>query len=342
MKKLIKITALMTALCLILCSCGAPKETPAYSVGLTDGGYYEGVKALDYVTLPDYSSIEIDPAELKEGVEYYLSLYAPAEQITDRAVEDGDAVNIDYVGYMDGEAFEGGSTGGNGTTVVIGRTSYIDDFLEQLIGHKPGETFDVNVTFPEPYENNPDLAGKDATFVTTVNYIEGETKTEGLDDAYVAANYTSQGWTSVKDIEDFCKANYAANTVFSEAEVSEVPEAVHAHTADLMIRNFTAQAENYGMELGEFLSSYYGVESEEAFREQYSDYIDSQAETAMIYQAVAEQEGLKISKADLRDYFKENFGNSYYTDYKNEYGLGYLCYVALHDKVEKLLAGKVL
>lgn len=95
-----------------------------------------------------------------------LSEYPDTVQVKDREVKDGDSVNIDYVGSIDGEEFDGGNTNGEGTTVTIGQTEYIDDFLEQLIGHKPGETFDVNVTFPEDYGQEA-LNGKDAVFKTT-------------------------------------------------------------------------------------------------------------------------------------------------------------------------------
>jgi trigger factor len=96
------------------------------------------------------------------------------ERITDRAIEDEDLVNIDYVGSMDGVEFEGGNSSvGNdeGANVVAGSDQFIDDFLTQIIGHSPGETFDVNVTFPDPYPNNLDFSGKPAVFVVTVNYI---------------------------------------------------------------------------------------------------------------------------------------------------------------------------
>lgn len=86
-------------------------------------------------------------------------------------VEDGDTVNIDYVGYVDGTEFEGGNTEGSGTDLVIGSGTYIDDFEEQLIGHHPGDTVDVNVTFPDPYQSNTDLSGKDALFKVTINGI---------------------------------------------------------------------------------------------------------------------------------------------------------------------------
>ncbi len=85
-------------------------------------------------------------------------------------VEDGDTVNIDYVGSIDGVEFDGGSTQGAGTDLLIGSGMYIDNFEEQLIGSHPGDTVDVNVTFPEDY-GQEDLNGQDALFVVTVNGI---------------------------------------------------------------------------------------------------------------------------------------------------------------------------
>lgn len=97
---------------------------------------------------------------------------APTSLQTDTAltVENGDTVNIDYVGSVDGVEFEGGNTQGYGADLVIGSHSYIDDFEEQLIGAHPGDTVDVVVTFPENY-GVEELNGKEALFVTTVNGI---------------------------------------------------------------------------------------------------------------------------------------------------------------------------
>ena len=94
---------------------------------------------------------------------------------TSLTVEDGDTVNIDYVGTIDGVEFDGGSTNGQGTDLVIGSGSYIDDFEEQLIGAHPGDTVDVNVTFPENY-GVEDLNAQDAVFELTVtrNYQNAE------------------------------------------------------------------------------------------------------------------------------------------------------------------------
>lgn len=89
---------------------------------------------------------------------------------TSLTVADGDTVNIDYVGSIDGVEFEGGSTGGQGTDLVIGSGSYIDDFEEQLIGAHPGDSVDVYATFPEDY-GKEELNGKEALFEVTINGI---------------------------------------------------------------------------------------------------------------------------------------------------------------------------
>lgn len=89
---------------------------------------------------------------------------------TSLTVENGDTVNIDYVGSIDGVEFDGGNTQGMGADLVIGSGSYIDDFEEQLIGSHPGDQVDVYVTFPEDY-GVEDLNGKEALFQVTVNGI---------------------------------------------------------------------------------------------------------------------------------------------------------------------------
>ena len=85
-------------------------------------------------------------------------------------IEDGDTVNIDYVGSIDGVEFDGGNTQGQGTDLTIGSGRYIDDFEEQLIGAHPGDNVEVTVTFPEDY-GNEELNGKEAVFDVTVNGI---------------------------------------------------------------------------------------------------------------------------------------------------------------------------
>lgn len=113
------------------------------------------------------STQQSESQQTEESSEEQSETYQTDSSLT---VEDGDTVNIDYVGTIDGVEFEGGSTDGNGTDLVIGSGNYIDDFEEQLIGAHPGDTVEVQVTFPEDY-GNEDLNGKDAVFTVTINGI---------------------------------------------------------------------------------------------------------------------------------------------------------------------------
>ena len=151
--------------------------------------------ATDYVTLPDdYADITIS-ADLgqvsDDDINDYidsnvLSNFATTNEVKDRAAADGDTVNIDYVGRIDGVAFDGGDTKGSGADLTLGSGTYIDNFEDQIVGHTPGETFDVTVTFPEDY-GNENLNGKEAVFETTLNYIK-ESVTPELTDDWVKEN----------------------------------------------------------------------------------------------------------------------------------------------------------
>lgn len=115
----------------------------------------------------DSSSTAGSASSSGAGTDSGTSAFSSDESLT---VADGDTVNIDYVGTVDGVEFEGGNTKGRGTDLTIGSGRYIDDFEEQLIGHHPGETVEVNVTFPENY-GKEELNGKDAVFTVTINGI---------------------------------------------------------------------------------------------------------------------------------------------------------------------------
>ena len=176
-------------------------ENFSYSSGLDENGYWEGVKALDYVTLPEnfasltFKRSEIEPTEeeIQSEIDSLLSDHTTEKQVTDRAAADGDTVNIDYAGSVDGVAFSGGTY--SGYSLTLGSGTFIDGFEEQIVGHTPGETFDVTVTFPEGYSDSTDsegntvvLSGKKAVFSVTLNYISEKVLPE-LTDAWVAENY---------------------------------------------------------------------------------------------------------------------------------------------------------
>jgi trigger factor len=328
-----------------------------YSEGLDENGFWAGVTALDLVTLPAYTGIEI-PAEshtvadedVQSQIDSLLTGYATQEQVTDRAIEDGDTVNLDYVGTVDGEEFEGGSTDGAGTDVTAGSTDFIDDFLTQIIGHLPGDSFDVEVTFPDDYSETA-LAGKDAVFATTINYIVNEV-TPDLTDDFVAENLTdSYGWTTVAemtaairdDLQHTAVEDYLYTYLTDEAEISEVPDSVREAYEGSLVDYYASQAASFGMELADYLSAYVGVTDEAALIEQNAESLTSQSNYALVIQAIAEDTGVTVSDDDVADYFEENMGSADYSTYESQYGLPYLKVVVLSETVmDQVIADAVL
>ena len=148
----------------------------------------------DNIIVGQYKGVEIEKVEveavtdedIEDALNELVDEYTTTEDVTDRTdVQDGDIANIDYVGKIDGVEFEGGAD--EGFDLEIGSGTFIDGFEEGLIGAKVGDTVDVKVTFPDPYENNTDLSGKEAVFTVTVNSIQAEVVPE-LTDAFVAEN----------------------------------------------------------------------------------------------------------------------------------------------------------
>jgi trigger factor len=337
----------------MLTGCGDKKEekddgTFSYSDGIDKNGFWEGITALDYVELPDYNALVI-PSDshtitdetLQAEIDELLTDYSTDEEIKDRAVVDGDTVNIDYVGSVDGVEFEGGSTGGEGTEITIGETSYIDDFLEQLIGHNPGETFDINVTFPTPYESNEELSGKDAVFVTTINFIVKKVDAE-LTDAFVAENFSEEyGWETVADMKDGLYAQlqedaistYIQEYLSSDVTVKSVPDSLVKYQEDAMVKYYTESAESYGMELEEFLTTYAGVSSIDELVTSSAEMSKQSAQFALVVQAIAEDAKIKVSDDDVANYFNEVVGTDDYSEYEKSYGMPYLKQSVLTQQV---------
>ncbi len=166
-----KITMLATATvlsALMLTGCGSGLKNEYVTVG-----QYKGVEA-------EYETTDVTEEDIEAAIRSAMVNAGLTEtvEVKDRAVEDGDTAIINYEGKLDGVAFQGGTDDSEeGTNLVIGSGMFIPGFEEQIIGHKAGETFDINVTFPETY-GNTELAGKDTVFtiklkgITTVQYPE--------------------------------------------------------------------------------------------------------------------------------------------------------------------------
>lgn len=346
MKKATAILRLILILALLLTAC-APKSDFSYSDGITDAGHWKGVKALKYVELCEYEGISVpndvhtvsdDMVQMQ--IDSILYGFSSPEQVTDRPIEDGDTVNIDYVGSIDGVEFQGGSTGGQGTDVTIGVTPYIDDFLEQLIGHTPGESFDIEVTFPEDF-GVEDLNGKDAVFAITINYIV-ETITPDLTDEFVAENFSEQyGYTTVAGMKDDIRndlkraavSEYVQNFVMDNSQVKSLPNRMVKYQENMLIKYYQEGAESYSMEMEEFLSTYLELDSVDALLEEYREDIVQKVSLHLVMQAVAEDAGITVTDEDVAAYFQEYTGSEDYSQYLETYGMPYIKVMVLRQAV---------
>ncbi|MBM7561745.1 trigger factor [Fusibacter tunisiensis] len=367
MNKWTKLLLVFSLLMLVLAGCSSDtdaNDTPtepvagsvetdgfSYSDGINADGKWDGVTALDLVTLTDYKGIsipkdvhEIPEASVESEISRLMESYTAYNEVMDRAIVDGDTVNIDYVGKVDDVEFEGGSTGGNGTEVTIGVTQYIDDFLEQLIGHMPGETFDIEVTFPENYGNET-LNGKDAVFTVTINSIQ-ESYIPELTDAFVMENFSeSFGFTTVDmlkttikdDLQKNAIANYVQDHLFENSSVDTVPESLVTYQANAFLDYYEQTASQYGMTLIDFVNAYLQVESIDALLESSKNEHIESAQFSLIMQAIIESENLTVSEAELVEFFKVNMGVEDYSDYEARYGKPYLVFNILQQNALSLV-----
>lgn len=314
-----------------------------YSDGFDENGYLKGVTAADYVTLPeDYADITIDAAlgeVTDEDVSEYinsniLSSFATTEQITDRAAAMGDTVNIDYVGTIDGVEFSGGSA--KGYELELGSGTFIDNFEDQIANHTPGETFEVNVTFPEDY-GSTDLAGKAAVFTTTLNYIVGDTITPELTDTWVQENLSeTMGFTDVAGLNSFVSQQIAFNNQYTDVYnalrdkatfAEELPESATEYFRNVLLYGLYSYAQNYGTTMTTIVASGMlgsGYTTVEDFVADMEDSITSQTQQVLLLQAVAEKEGLKCDTDTLNTEFVNQYGIKDPTNFVQVYGENYV------------------
>lgn len=339
MKKQIKVLALILVLALVLCSCGKSDEI-GFADGLDDYGYFKGIKATDYVTLGKFDTIELNQSEIDAAILELCTDYGNETEVNDRAVVDGDKFYFDFVGKMDGVAFENGSA--ENATGDLRNNTYIPGLLEGVIGHYPGETFDVDVTFPETYSNNPDLAGKAATFTITLNTVVDRTPAEFTDE-FVSTHFASSGYNTAQDIRDFFKLQLLEVYIMSNATVNEIPEVAQTWAEHVAVKSNQLYAKNYyQVEEITFLKQQYGVETEEEFLEAYASQVTQEAQTAVMFQAIAESEGIKISDDDAKAYDTGSEGGTY-ENYVETFGLPYYKMMIMQDKImDKLLERAVL
>ena len=321
-----------------------------YSAMLNEDGTIEGINVTDYVKTFDIDGVtlkkadlEFTDAEVEEDIQAQLENFKELNTDKTLEVKSGDDVSIDYVGTMDGVEFDGGSA--EDYKLTIGSGSFIDDFEDQLIGTHPGDQVTVDVTFPDPYENNPDYAGKDASFAVTVKgiYELGE-----FNDAFVQKNLSDHAQT-VDEYKQYLKdTNYESNLTNAISEyitnnisADKYPKDYVKHLKSLQMTideeeyNYMAQMyASYGMSFDySSVMQYKGA----ANADEYETILQEAAEKAclnnMAYQDLAAKAGITVSDEDFETFKTEN---EITDEMLEQYGKAYLIqHYIIPEKVQE-------
>lgn len=269
------------------------------------------VFAVPDVTLGEYKGVEVKKEhtlvtdeQVDEKVEQERRKQAAEVAVDDRPVAEGDTVNLDYAGSVDGVAFAGGTA--EGQTLKIGSHTFIPGFEEQMIGMNVGEEKDLNVTFPEEYHAK-ELAGKAAVFHVKVNGIT-ETQLPALDDDF--AKDISEFDTLdeyKKDIRAKLEAQAAERdeNAFTNAVVEkvmenatvEIPEPMIERQIDSMMRDFEYRLSAQGLKLADFMK--YTGQDEKAFRAGYRDQAEKSVRAHLVLSAVEKAEAFEATDEEI-------------------------------------------
>ena len=264
-----------------------------------------------YVTLGEYTGMTIDrivTTVSDEDVQNEIQndLYADADfrEVTERGAREGDTVNIDYTGTIDGEEFEGGSD--TDYDLELGSDTFLDEFESGIIGMKVGETRDISVTFPDEYDGT--LDGQTAVFSVTVNSIS-EVILPDYNDAYVKENY---GFDTTEDFEESITAElqsqydedatYTACTdalsmAVDNATFDGYPEDLYNDVKDQMESENQDFAEQLGMEWTDLAGEDYDIEA---------DVLGSVHEELVVY-AIAAKEKLEVTDDEFNSFVDDNW-----------------------------------
>lgn len=331
--------------------------TVDYGVGLKKNGYFKGVKAKKLVTLPaDYANIQIprDELDLKDmdasvasTISQITSSYGDRVKV-ERSAQAGDEVIVDYEGTYNGERFTGSTAGDS--KIVIGAGYFVSGFEDQLIGHFAGEVFDITVTFPDEYPATTDLegneialAGQDVVFRITLKEVD-EIK---LTDQNVKDNIATQdGFVlsdgsavdTVEKLKQYYTETYERDSlktavysyIIDNTTVGEIPQSILDDQRESYRQEIKAIAASYNISEEEYLQQV-GAESEDALLDTYNDQIKNSVTSLLIFQAIAEEQHIKVTDADVNAYF----GNDELSvkQAKSYYGKEFLNQSVLFDKV---------
>ena len=318
MKKIALVMALLLlSCCLFSCSKIDKNDPNTKMTDIWDVPYqYDLSKYID-ISKEDYIGVsyeqkdtEVTDEDVQYEIEKLLTQNAQYVDESGRVAQTGDYVNIDFQGYLDGVAFEGGVA--KGEDFIIGEGGYIDGFEEGIVGHKAGETFTIDATFPEDY-GVEDLDGKTAQFDITLNKVQ-KVVYPALTDEFIKEKTDSQ---SVSDYYTFVTEELKAANI-SSARVQQKNEAFDTISRNIVIRDYPEselkrysqefvnqvliQAQSYGQDFQSFIAAN-GLSMDE-FYSYANEYAKSRVEMELIFFAIANNEGIveNLTKFDYDEY----------------------------------------
>ena len=263
------------------------------------------------VTLGEYKGVEVKKEktevtdeQVDAKVEEERSKQATEVAVEGRAVAEGDTVNLDYAGSVDGVAFAGGTA--EGQTLKIGSHTFIPGFEEQMVGMNIGEEKDLDVTFPEEYHAK-ELAGKKAVFHVKVNGIT-ETQLPALDDDFAKdisefdtleeykADIRAKLEAQAAERDQNAFTNAVIEKVIANATV-EIPEAMIERQIDSMMRDFEYRLASQGLKLADFMK--YTGQDEKAFRANYRDQAEKSVRAHLVLEAVEKAEAIDATEEQI-------------------------------------------
>jgi len=306
-------------------------------------------KAEDYVKLGDYKGLSVKypiPEVFEDDVEFSIQQlveeHTEYKEIKDRASQEGDSVNIDFTGVIDGEEFDGGS--GEDFDLVIGSGEFLEEFEKNLIDKNAGETFTFPVTFPEDYnEMDPSLNGKTAEFTVTVNKIS-EVIVPEYNDEFVkkVSDYSTTAeyeeflnadlMIYAQDESDSAAGEDALALAVQNATVDGYPKALYDYFYDETVEGYEFYASLMGMEYEEFLDEMGENAVEEGTQAQTNEYL--------VVQAIADQEGLSVTEDSYQEEAKalaEEYEYESVEELEADYGKSGIIIQIVREKVVAFL-----
>ncbi len=311
---------MLCGLAVVMVATGCSKKDGTTNTTATDSTMETPINKGQVLKLGTYKGVEVTRVDTKvtdEELEARLQSILAANpeyiEITDRAAQEGDIVNIDYVGTKDGKAFDGGTA--EGFDLELGSGTFIDGFEDGLIGARTGDELSLNLKFPDPYQNNPDLAGQPVVFDVTVNRIE-EKKEAVLNDSFVQrmSDFTTVDEFRADTMADMeaQKESQADQKIENDAFLAAIENTefeVNQEAVEQLYNNqlnyYESMIQMYGMTMEDY-ASMYGM-TEEEFKNEMKTSSELAVKQQLLVEAIAEQEGLKVEESD-REALAEQYG----------------------------------